>query len=30
VQSAALVLGTPDADGFYPSDHRGVLVALRC
>jgi hypothetical protein len=30
VQSGALVLGTPDADGIYPSDHRGVLVILTC
>jgi hypothetical protein len=30
MQSAALVLGTPEADGVYPSEHRGVLVILTC
>jgi endonuclease/exonuclease/phosphatase family metal-dependent hydrolase len=27
-QSATLVLATPDAEGIYPSDHRGVRIAL--
>jgi endonuclease/exonuclease/phosphatase family metal-dependent hydrolase len=29
VDAAVLVLGTPDAHGIYPSDHRGVCVTLR-